>query len=71
MVEGKNSTIAVTTYLVGVVHLVFQRMCGRAELRHFLHLQRNIAVNKIVTHHTACLQEIAVFVQCFKSLIQT
>jgi hypothetical protein len=45
-------------------------MRGRAELGHFLHLQRDVAVDEVVAEHAAGLEELAVLVQRFQRLVQ-
>src|SRR6185436_20172817 len=41
-----------------VVHLVFQRVRGSTELRHFLHLQLDVRVDEVVAHHATGLEEV-------------
>src|SRR5690606_10613549 len=55
---------------VAVVQLVFQRVRGRAELGDFLHLQRDVAVDEVVAHDAAGLEELAVRVERFEGLVQ-
>src|SRR5690606_6114754 len=55
---------------VAVVQLVFQRMRGRAELGDFLHLQRDVAVDEVVAHDAAGLEELAVRVQRLQRLVE-
>src|SRR3546814_3695497 len=49
-----------------VIHLVLKRMRRRAERGDFLHLQPDVGVDKVVGHHAAGLEELAVGVEGFE-----
>src|SRR5690606_31922284 len=55
---------------VAVVELVLQRVGRRAEAGDLLHLQRDVAVDEVVAHHAAGLEELAVRVQRLERLVQ-
>src|SRR4030067_838897 len=65
-----NASFACRAGLNTVIHVELERMCGHAEARDILHLERNVGIDQIVGEYAALGQEFTVLVQGVQRLVE-